>query len=201
MMMENKKTKLNNQGASLIEFIIVIAIMAIVIGGVVTGISLFTNTYAKQAARGLQDFINNGRTKAMSIAADEWNVEISYNTQDESFTFSLNKVTIKTMPDGSKKREVEVVEQEIYKGELKMYMKNGDAANGAYIGLNSTANTVRLVFSQSQGAIEDVRLGGYTLQHTVGQQPADVLYFTISRGNFTKKIAVYTLTGKYEVIE
>lgn len=46
-----------------------------------------------------------------------------------------------------------------------------------------------------------MRISGYTLKHTIGQEPSDVIYFKINRGSYTKKIAVYTLTGKYEVIE
>lgn len=203
MMMENKKTKLNNQGTSLIELLVVVAIMAIVIGGVTIGISLFTNTYAKQAARGIEDFVSSGRTKAMSITADEWNVEISYNEESGDFTYTLNKVTITTKPDGTVERKSEVVEQEIYGGELKIYFINGDAADTQYakVGLNAESNTLRLVFSPTQGSISDIRLGGYSLKSTIGKEVADVIYFTISRGDFTKKVAVYTLTGKYEVIE
>lgn len=200
MMMENKKAKLNNQGASLIEFIIVVAIMAVVIGGVVTGISLFTNTYAKQAARGIEDFISNGRTKATSIAADEWNVEISYNEGSGDFTYTLNRVTFNQKADGTLERDAEVIEQEMYGGELEIFFMNGDD-NSAKVSLNSKMNTLRLVFSQTQGSISDILLGGYSLEHIIGKKLDDVVYFTINRGSFTKKIAVYTLTGKYEVIE
>lgn len=200
MMMENKKEKLNNQGASLIEFIVVIAIMAIVIGGVVTGISLFTNTYAKQAARGIEDFISEARTKTMSIAADEWNFEISYDEESGDFIYTLNKVTITKKADGTTERKSEAVEQEMYSGDLQIMFMNGDDSSGK-VTLNSKQNTLRLVFSQSQGSISDIRLGGYTLDETIGKEPAEVIYFSIKRGSFTKKIAVYTLTGKYEVIE
>lgn len=206
MMMENKKTKLNNHGASLIEFIIVVAIMAVVIGGVVTGISLFTNTYAKQAARGIEDFISSARTKATSITADEWNVEISYNETSKDFTYTLNKVAITTKA-GKTERKSEIIEQEIYGGELDLFFINGDDTNAAKVSLNSSSNTLRLIFSQAQGSITDVQFvlkdgSGISLKSAIGvKEIADVFYFTINRGSFTKKIAVYTLTGKYEVIE
>lgn len=78
---------------------------------------------------------------------------------------------------------------------------NGDDKDAAKVSLNSEKNTLRLVFSQTQGSISDMRISGYTLKHTIGQEPSDIIYFIINRGSYTKKIAVYTLTGKYEVIE
>lgn len=201
MMMENKKEKLNNHGLSLVELLVVVAIMAIVVGGVVTGISLFTNTYAKQAARGIEDFISTARTKATSIAADEWNVEISYDGKSGDFTYTLNKVTITKDDKGTEKRSYEVIEKQVYEGDLEMFFINGDDKDAAKVALNSEKNTLRLVFSQTQGSISDMRISGYTLKHTIGQEPSDIIYFIINRGSYTKKIAVYTLTGKYEVIE
>lgn len=200
-MMENKKEKLNNHGLSLVELLVVVAIMAIVVGGVVTGISLFTNTYAKQAARGIEDFISTARTKATSIAADEWNVEISYDKKSGDFTYTLNKVTITKDDKGNEKRSYEVIEKQVYKGDLEVSFINGDDKDAAEVSLNSEKNTLRLVFSQTQGSISDMRISGDTLKHTIGQEPSDVIYFKINRGSYTKKIAVYTLTGKYEVIE
>ena len=92
MMMEIKGKKLNNSGASILELIIAVAIMVIMISGITIGFSVVTNSYAKRAASTLRDVLETTRTKAMTIAADEWKLDISKST-DGDYIYKIIKTT------------------------------------------------------------------------------------------------------------
>ena len=196
MMMENKKRKLNNKGASLIELIITIAIMIIVIGGLTIGFSVITNTYAKRAANNLNDFLQTTRTKAMSVSADQWNMEISKNS-DGDYVIVINKVTFTKGKDEDDVVEIpEVFDRIIVGGDVKITYTN----NGASVPIEiDDSHIMKIVFSLSQGSISDIRINKDSL--LTGSTTEDMGVFDITSGSFSRQIEVYYTTGKSQIID
>lgn len=196
MMMENKKRKLNNKGASLIELIITIAIMIIVIGGLTIGFSVITNTYAKRAANNLNDFLQTTRTKAMSVSADQWNMEISKNS-DGDYVIVINKVTFTKGKDEDDVVEIpEVFDRIIVGGDVKItYTNNGESVP---IEIDDS-HIMKIVFSLSQGSISDIRINKASL--LTGSTTEDMGVFDITSGSFSRQIEVYYTTGKSQIID
>lgn len=200
MMMETKKRKLNNEGASLLEFIVVFAIMVVVIGVVVTGFTIVTNSYARKAASGFIDMLSTARTKAMSVAAEEWNMELEYIADNGNFICRVNKVTQETV-DGSVESISEVVQEDIFNGDLQITFINVTGTNETKVTLNSTANKLKISFSGGQGSVSNVYLGGVPFSNCIGEQLGDLARITIKSGNYEKNIELYYTTGKYEALD
>ncbi len=193
MMMENRKYKLNNKGASLVELIITIAIMIIVIGGLTIGFSVITNTYAKRAANNINDYLQTTRTKAMTIVADEWNIEISKKSDD--YIVAINKVTITQDADGNDVRNSEVFDQIFVGGDVDIEFKDSSLASKLTIDEN---NKLTIVYSLSQGSISDIL---YNDTSIAGGSLGDMGVFSIRSGSFGRDINLYYTTGKSEIIE
>ncbi|MDE6209380.1 MAG: hypothetical protein K2M73_06875 [Lachnospiraceae bacterium] len=200
MMMETKKRKLNNEGASLLEFIVVFAIMVVVIGVVVTGFTIVTNSYARKAASGFIDMLSTARTKAMSVAAEEWNMELEYIADNGNFICRVNKVTQETLPDGNVQSTSEVVQEEIFNGDLQIKFINVTGTNETPVTLNSTANKLKISFSGGQGSVSNVYLGDVPFSNCI-EQLGDLARITITSGSYEKNIELYYTTGKYEALD
>ena len=200
MMMETKKRKLNNEGASLLEFIVVFAIMVIVIGVVVTGFTIVTNSYARKAASGFIDMLSTARTKAMSVAAEEWNMELEYIADNGNFICRVNKVTQETLPDGSIQSTSEVVQEDIFNGDLQITFINVTGTNETPVTLNSTGNKLKISFSGGQGSVSNVYLDDIPFSNCI-EQLGDLARITITSGNYEKNIELYYTTGKYEALD
>lgn len=200
MMMETKKRKLNNEGASLLEFIVVFAIMVVVIGVVVTGFTIVTNSYARKAASGFIDMLSTARTKAMSVAAEEWNMELEYIADNGNFICRVNKVTQETLPDGSIQSTSEVVQEDIFNGDLQITFINVTGTNETPVTLNSTGNKLKISFSGGQGSVSNVYLDDIPFSNCI-EQLGDLARITITSGNYEKNIELYYTTGKYEALD
>lgn len=200
MMMETKKRKLNNEGASLLEFIVVFAIMVVVIGVVVTGFTIVTNSYARKAASGFIDMLSTARTKAMSVAAEEWNMELEYIADNGNFICRVNKVTQETLPDGSIQSTSEVVQEDIFNGDLQITFINVTGTNETPVTLNSTGNKLKISFSGGQGSVSNVYLDDVPFSNCI-EQLGDLARITITSGNYEKNIELYYTTGKYEALD
>lgn len=195
MMMEIKKRKLNNEGASLLEFIVVLAIMIVVIGVVVTGISIVTHSYARKAASGFIDMLSTARTRSMSVAAEEWNMEIEY-TSGGDYICRVNKVTQETLPDGTVESTSSVVQEEIFNGDLQMTFTNITGATETPVEIDSSTNKLKIVFSGSLGSVSNVYLDDNSISPL-----GDMARITIASGNYEKNIELYYTTGKYEALD
>lgn len=71
----NKK-KLNNTGASLVELLVIITIIAIMISGVIISFTVLNSSNLKQANRTTKSYLEKTRTSTMSVVADEWSFNL-----------------------------------------------------------------------------------------------------------------------------
>lgn len=81
--MKQMRTKHNNKGFSLVELIVVIAIMAIAVGTLTLSVSLVTGSEAKKAFRKIESLIDEARTGSMSRFDEEFTIQ--YCDKDSSY--------------------------------------------------------------------------------------------------------------------
>ena len=82
--MRNMKHRhINNEGFSLVEIIVVIAIMAIAIGTVALSVSMVTGAESRKAFKKIESLIDEARTGAMSRFGQE--LQIKYLTKDTTY--------------------------------------------------------------------------------------------------------------------
>lgn len=91
-----KKNKLNNCGFTLVELIVVIAIMTIMVGGAIIGISVLASGNARKATNTLNSCLNELRTNTMSMQG-EWKAKI----YEEEGSYKVDVLKTVTNADGS----------------------------------------------------------------------------------------------------
>lgn len=204
-MEDNRKNrKLNNKGLSMIEIIVVVALMAILVGGISLGFAVITNSYAKEAVSYVTDALGMTRTKATSITATEWNMTITKEDADSGYVINVNKVTLTTDAEGNSVRNTEVIESFTADSELTISYKNGEAtSDGAVtlIGPEGTDTTLMVKFNGGQGSIEGVYLGSEGVTLLGGTSQSDIGSIIIESGSFSRTIEIYHATGKYDIID
>lgn len=84
--MSSFKIKSNSKGFTLIELIVIIALMMILVGGAIVGISIISSGNAKKASQTIRSTLNEVRTSTLSIQA-EWQAKI-YN-EDGTYKISV----------------------------------------------------------------------------------------------------------------
>lgn len=89
--MKQMRTKHNNKGFSLVELIVVIAIMTIAVGTITLSISLVTGAEAKKAFRKIEALIDEARTGSMSRYDEE--LTIQYCAKDTSYDEAADAVS------------------------------------------------------------------------------------------------------------
>lgn len=75
-----KKYRLSNKGFSIIEVIVVVAIMTVMIGAVSITYTAVKKTNVTKASRTIDDLLTTCREKAMTNSAKEWKVVIDGST-------------------------------------------------------------------------------------------------------------------------
>lgn len=77
--------KNDNRGVSLVEMIVIMAIMSILIGAGVLGLQMISTKPAKQLAYNIESAIENGRITALAKAAGGYELKIHYDTSDKCY--------------------------------------------------------------------------------------------------------------------
>ncbi|MCM1307655.1 MAG: prepilin-type N-terminal cleavage/methylation domain-containing protein [Butyrivibrio sp.] len=75
-----KKHRQNNKGFSIVELIVVVAIMSVMIGAISITYTVVKRTNVTKAARTIDDLLTTCREKAMTNSAKEWKVVIDDHT-------------------------------------------------------------------------------------------------------------------------
>ena len=81
-----------NKGFSLIEIIVVIAMMGILIGVGMQVFGLVENGYVKSGANDIASILKKAEYNAQAVAAKEWVMEIKRS--GDTYTAALNKITL-----------------------------------------------------------------------------------------------------------
>lgn len=191
MMMENKSKKLNNKGISIVEVLVVVAIMSIVAGAVSVGFSIISHSYTRKALSGISDALGTCRTKAMSVVADEWNMTIEAGSEGE-YVVKINKIV------GT---ETTVISEATYGGiaSIDFFNITNDVEKKAVIGSGDEKLTI--VFSKEQGSISQVLIGNNPIDIELGEALGDLGRIDITGDDdYKRRIELYYTTGKYETL-
>lgn len=183
------KKKLNNEGFSLLELIVVIAIMLVLVALVFGTTSMLNSSYVNKTYRGIEDAMNHTRSKAMSVLAKEWNMVIYVNS-DADFQCDVVKVTDETKEDGTVVTQKEVVRTFKMSEDKKIdiELENGD---GVY--KVDKSNKLYMTYDATTGKIKDITVGGATLDLSGG-----IGKLNIDCGGYTSTMKIYYNTGKTE---
>ena len=205
MMKSERKTKLNNQGISLVEVLVVIGIMAILIGGVTMGFAVITNSYAREAATYVTDALGMVRTKATSITADEWNVTFAKESATSEYVISVNRIISEVGEGGTTTTKTEVVESYRIDSDIVItYIHDSADSEAAHkLQISDTNAPLVIKFNVGQGSVEgiyytDAQVNANT---TWGASPSGISSIVIQSGSFSRTIELYHTTGKYDIID
>lgn len=121
MAMQNNSTQIRkrykNKGFTLVELIVVIAVMAVVIGGLIVGIGSINRADAQKVSRYLNSELDSLRTSTLSVNAD-WKLKITTEDGKTVINTYKNNECVDTFRCGSRislsyKDEAEAVEESI----------------------------------------------------------------------------------------
>lgn len=192
MKINNSERKLNNKGFSLMELIVVLAIMVVMAGAAAVTVSMLDSSYVEDAERGIKDCISMARTKSMSVAAKDWYVSVTKEGSD--YYVNLFKVTEEVVQVGG----VDVTEEKvtlIEKKKLgaKITIKYLDKSDSTPKTVDASMN-LDMHFDAATGKINSVKIGG-----TTGDIMTDGIgYINIVRNDYAINLKVFFNTGKCE---
>lgn len=183
----------SNSGFTMVELIIVIAIMAIMVAAGSIGFSLLSHGDSKKAVGNLSSQIAELRTNALSMAGD-WTAELY--KKDKSYQLDIKK-TIKSL-DPAIPDTVETVSSTPIGSKIAIVYKDSTASSEK--GINDD-NKLVISFKQGTGKVDDVSLvlisggGSEQLKPLSGSQSGNIIVKVngLSKSN---SLTLWYLTGK-----
>ena len=188
MKISSSERKLNNKGFSLIELIVVIAIMAILTGAAIVTVSMLDSSYVEDAEMGVKDYISMTRTKSMSVAAKDWYMSIGKEGQE--YYAYLYKVVEEASPSGGTgTTKTKLIEKRSLgnKVDITFGVKSDDMK-----AIDASMN-LELHFDASTGKVYKVLYGGVEKSVTSG-----IGYIGIKKNDYDICLKVFYNTGKCE---
>ena len=173
----------NNAGFSLVELIVVVALMGLLIGGTLITYYTISSHNINKAKGYIEDSLNECRSRAMTTQAKTWEVVINEEKVVVYKTDTAGKVT--DIQGNKLPNNVSIQIQQ--SGDASIY----SIAEGAY-------DEVRISFKKLSGEVGKVSLykdGTETKLYTADEgQYCDIILNFRKR---TKKIRLYYATGKF----
>ena len=190
MKIRNSERKLNNKGFSLMELIVVVAIMIVMVGAAAVTVSMLDSSYVEDAERGIKDYIALGRTKSMSVSAKDWYMSVAKDGSDYyACLYKVVEEPISDDPDAGVEDKVYIVEKK--KLGNKLTIGFGTTEDNK-IDITST-NELQLHFDATTGKIKEVKVGPTNFATTSG-----IGNIYITRNDYDIKLKVFFNTGKCE---
>ena len=167
----------DNKGFSLVELIVVIAIMSILTGVSVLSIRSATGTYVKQCTANIESQINN--TRHMTMAKNKVKLKIYVDSNGVYYAdMEVYASDSSTTPESTTTTKVGKSSVDVY------FTTDTSMADTSFKKVDST-NPIIIEFDRSSGALKDTT-------NCVKQ-------IKISKGAHTKRITIYPETGKISV--
>lgn len=191
MNMRNSQRQLNNKGFTLMELIVVLAIIVVMAGAAAVTVSMLDSSYVEDAERGIKDYIALGRTKSMSVSAKDWYVVVTKKNGD--YYACLYKVTQEIEEiEGVKKPKTttSLIEEKELGTNISMYFTDGNSINDKLI---DDTNELYMYFDPSTGKINNVVYG--TTSADIG---SGIGYISIKRNDYVISLKVFYNTCKCE---
>lgn len=190
MKISNSERKLNNKGFSLIELIVVVAVMVITVAAATVTVSMLDSSYVEDTERAIKDYIGIARTKSMSVAAKDWHIAIG-KEGTEYYTYLYKTVEKKVLEGG-----VEVIKEETTLMEKKKLSKKVQPSFGiktdSMVNIDAS-NVLKIHFDAATGKICKVTLGGVNQDITSG-----IGYIGLVRNDYDINLKLFYNTGKCE---
>lgn len=169
--------KKDNRGLSLVELVIVIAIMTVLTGVISMGIGIAVSKPADECASKLKAALQNARVTSMG----KLDTTISVYTKDEKI-YLMQKVVSES---GTNSTETLI-------GAKGVEVKYKISGESSYRDLGDSSHPLVLSFNRSSGAFKDLSAMGFaTKTYCVEIQ--------VSKGNKTKLLKLSSLTGKIQM--
>lgn len=175
--------KLNNKGMSVVELMIIIAIIAVLMSGMAVSFTILNSSNIKQATRTCKSYMEKTRTSTMSVMADEWYFELKNSGGD--YVAAVYKV----VTDSEGNTTTSTIEEENIGSKVSISLLSGDDT----IAL-SADDVLKVKFDTSSGSVSSVSVNG------VKYTPADnmvTLYYQI--GAKENWVDLYFVSGNIEV--
>ena len=196
MKIRENQRKLNNKAFTLMELIVVVAILIVMAGAAAVTVSMLDSSYVEDSERAIKDYISLGRTKSMSVSAKDWYITISKEGSD--YYVSLYKVV-------EKSAVIEGVTQQVSETSLVEQKKLGAKVSVAYsfytspntYEMRNIIDTMKLEmhFDPATGKITKVKYGDNENADAVA---AGIGYIGLKRNDYDAKLKVFFNTGKCE---
>ncbi len=203
----NKEKVLNNRGFSLIELIVILAIMAIMVGMGSLAMSLLTGSEARQACDKISAQLNEAKTGSMSRYDEDLNIvyvsdPTAYDWADKEGYYVVKQLYSFTKDSSTG------LPTTLYLGAEHRYICNGRVSmvlnydGGSYTVSPSDGNGIGITFDRSTGLFKDIRTdcgldtSGNVTFTTVSAQPESL---ELTSGLRSYKILFISETGKHTV--
>lgn len=165
--------RVNNNGLTLMELIVVIAIMAVLVASTVAGIGLLSSGDAKKASKNIRSVLSEVRTETLSIQAD-WEAKL-YN-DDGTYKISIYR-------DDEEYETADLGYRiEIFYGDAKEAIDDGDA--------------LIISFRQSSGAVKEISIIKNGLEETPIELENSEFKITVSKSGSDYVLTLWKDTGK-----
>ncbi len=179
--------KNRNAGMSLVELLVVVAIMGVLIGVATVSFNVVKKSNVTKAASTIDDYLSVCRQKAKTISANEWNVTI------EDGKISVYKVV--------SDEEFVTVQTTTLPSNVKIYLEDEDG-NPTYIS-DEDVDAVTIVFKPLSGEVKSVYFtdGGAKLGEIdlTSQSFCDII--SAYKTDKQKTVRLYFTTGKHTVVD
>lgn len=177
------KKKLNNRGASVIELLIIMAILAVLLSGSIIAFTIIDSGNIKQASRTTKTYIEKTRSSAMSVAADEWSFTLTRSGND----YIANVYKTYTNADD------EVVTDKMEEKALGTRISASFVAGTTELPINEN-DVVKIVFDPSTGSVKKV-----TFNDGVYSPTENMISIKFKVGNNENNVNLYFVSGKAEI--
>lgn len=179
------KLKLNNKGATLIELIIIIAIIAVLVSGSIVAFTVLNSSNLKQAVRTTGSYLGTARTKAMSVVADEWYFLLK---QDGENCYAE---VYKVYTNDDDEQVVEKIEEKDLGVRVAASLISDDDETDIEDG-----DELKIKFSQSSGSVSSVDINGTEFNPT-----ENMITIRFLSGSKEMSVDLYFVSGKVEIHE
>ncbi len=179
---EHNKRKLNNAGASLIELLVIMAILAVLLSGTIIGFSVVNSSNVKQASRTTKTFMEKTRSSSMSVLADEWGFILER-------TGSEYKVSVYKTYKKDGVPVTETLDEKVLGSRISATVISGTNEYALNDG-----DDLKVVFDKSSGEVSKVTFSGSACT------PADnMISINYTSGKNKSTTQLYFISGKIEI--
>lgn len=186
--------KKNNKGLSLVELIVVIAIMAVLVGMLALSLSILTGAQAKQAAEKISSQLNEAKTGSMSRY--QQTLTLKYETKNElagfpSDGFYAEKSYLDMKKDLTTK-EVGKESRRVGSKQVQITIYYTNASGTQSYDLTTTGGDVIISYDRTSGALKPITNAASSLGSDAVLQS-----ITCKSGLKTYEIEFTPQTGKH----